>query len=261
MRLYGGALVDYYDLFFTGLKGDVAFYVEEAQKARLGRVLELGCGTGRVLIPVAESGVEITGLDASEEMLSLIRHKVSELGESVRSRVEIVEGDMTGFSLGRKFNLVMIPCRAFLHLMTPEEQRAALLCIREHLTDRGRLILNMFDPRLDVLLDDPNAPGRIEETVDPKSGNRVTMQCSAVHDLERQVIEADFTFEEFDGEGKMVSQVHAPLTLRWIYRYEMQYLLELCGFTVEALYGDFNRGPFRYGGEQIWVARKEAAGG
>ena len=253
MKTYGKALVDYYDLFFKGEDGDASFYVEEAQKAG-SPVLELGCGTGRILIPVAESGVKITGLDASKDMLSSIRHKVSELGESVRSRIEIVEGDMTGFSLRRKFNLIMIPCRSFLQLMTPEEQRAALLCIREHLADDGRLIMNMFDPRLDVLLDDSGVV--TEETIDAKTGNKVVMRSSAKHDPERQVLEADFTFEEFDDEGRMVSQVHAPLTLRWIYRYEMQYLLELCGFEIEALYGDFGRGPFRYGGEQIWVAGK-----
>jgi SAM-dependent methyltransferase len=255
MEPYGKTLVDYYDLFFTGLKGDVAFYVEEAQKAG-SPVLELGCGTGRVLIPVAESGIEIVGLDASKDMLSVIRRKISALDEQVQSRIEIVEGDMTDFSIGKKFSLVMIPCRSFLQLMTPEEQRAALLCIREHLADDGRLIMNMFDPRLDVLLDDPNAPGRIEEMTDPKSGNRVTMRCTAVHDLQRQVLEADFAFEEFDSKGKRISHVHAPLTIRWIYRWEMHYLLELCGFTVEALYGDFERGPFRYGEEQIWVAGK-----
>ena len=255
MNLYGKALVDYYDLFFTGLKGDVAFYVEEARKAG-SPVLELGCGTGRLLIPIAESGVEIVGLDASKDMLSVIRREISALDEQVQSQIEIVEGDMTGFSLGRQFSLIMIPCRAFLHLLTPEEQRAALLCIREHLADDGKLIMNVFDPRLDVLLDDPNAPGRTEEMIDPKSGNRVTMRCSAVHDLQRQVLEADFAFEEFDSEGKRISRVHAPLTLRWIYRWEMQYLLELCGFTVEALHGDFERGPFRYGEEQIWVASR-----
>ena len=253
MKTYGKALVDYYDLFFKGEDGDTSFYVEEAQEAG-SPVLELGCGTGRILIPVAEAGVEITGLDASKDMLSSIRHKVSELGESVRSRIAIVEADMTGFSLGRRFNLVMIPCRTFLQLLTPEDQRAALLCIREHLADDGRLIMNMFDPRLDAMLDDSRET--TEETIDAKTGHKVVMRTSAKHDLERQVVETDFTFTEFDGDGKMVSQVHAPLTRRWIYRYEMQHLLELCGFRVESLYGNFERGPFRYGGEQIWVAGK-----
>jgi SAM-dependent methyltransferase len=253
MKPYGRALVDYYDLFFTGLPGDVAFYVEEAKKAG-SPVLEIGCGTGRVLIPVAEAGVEITGLDASEAMLSVLHRKISALDDGVRDHIELVEGDMTNFALGRRLSLVMIPCRTFLHPLTVEEQRRALGCIREHLADDGRLIMNVFDPRLDALLNDSSVVA--EERIDAKTGNRVVMRSSAKHDPERQVLDADFTVEEFDGDGKMVSQVHAPLTLRWIYRYEMQHLLELCGFQVEALYGDFERRPFRYGGEQIWVARR-----
>lgn len=253
MEPYGKALVDYYDLFFTGLEGDVAFYVEEAEKAG-SPVLEIGCGTGRVLIPVAESGIEITGLDASPEMLAVLRRKVSGLDDLVKGRIKIVEGDMTDFALGREFNLIMIPCRAFLHLLTVDGQKKALGCIREHLTDGGKLIMNFFDPRLDALLDDSGVV--TEETTDPQSGNKVVMRTTAKHDLESQVLTADFTFEEFDSEGKSISSVHAPLTLRWIYRWEMQHSLELCGFEVEALYGDFERGPFRYGGEQIWVARR-----
>lgn len=253
MKPYGKALVDYYDLFFGGLPGDVAFYVEEARKAG-SPVLEIGPGTGRILIPIAEADIEITGLDASETMLAVLRAKVSALDDAVQNRIDLVEGDMADFALGRRFGLVMIPCRAFLHLLTPEDQRKALRCIGEHLVDGGRLIMNMFDPRLDALLDDSREA--MQETVIPESGNRVVMRDTATHDMERQVIEADFAFEEFDLRGTMVAQVHAPLTLRWVYRYEMQHLLELCGFEVEALYGDFERGPFRYGGEQVWVARR-----
>jgi len=253
MKPYGKALVDYYDLFFKGIEGDVTFYVEEAEKAG-SPVLEIGCGTGRVLIPVAEAGIEITGLDASPEMLAILRTKVSALDESVKARIELVEGDMTDFALGRNFSLIMIPCRTFLQLLTVEEQKKALGCIREHLADGGRLIMNFFDPRLDALLDDSPIT---QEAFDPKTENKVVMRGTACHDFARQLRETEFTFEEWDGEGKLISQVHAPLIQRWTYRYEMQHLLELSGFEVKALYGDFERGPFRYGGEQIWMARKK----
>ncbi len=59
-----------------------------------------------------------------------------------------------------------------------------------------------------------------------------------------------------DADGRVVDKIYSPLTLRYVYRYEMRYLLELCGYKVEALYGDFQRGPYHHGGEQIWVARK-----
>jgi hypothetical protein len=70
------------------------------------------------------------------------------------------------------------------------------------------------------------------------------------------MIEQDWVFEELNRDGKVVSKTYIPLTLRYVFRYEMQYLLELCGYEIEALYGDFRRGPFRYGGEQIWIARR-----
>src|SRR5262245_48031980 len=104
----------YYDYTSTGLEGDLQFYVEEAQKAG-SPALELGCGTGRILIPVAEAGVEIVGLDLSDDMLAIARRKVDALPEEVRGRIEIVRGDMRTFSLGRRFRLVIIPYRAFLH--------------------------------------------------------------------------------------------------------------------------------------------------
>ena len=75
-------------------------------------------------------------------------------------------------------------------------------------------------------------------------------------DLGEQTLEAHFIFEELDDEGKVVSERHTPLKIRHAYRYEMEYLLELCGYKIEALYGDFQRGPFRHAEEQIWVVRK-----
>jgi hypothetical protein len=76
------------------------------------------------------------------------------------------------------------------------------------------------------------------------------------YDPEQQRLDQYFIFEELDDDGRILAKTYSSLTLRYIYRYEMRYLLELCGYKVEALYGDFRRGPFRYGSEQIWVACK-----
>ena len=250
----------FYDYQSTGVKGDVESYVEEAQKAG-SPVLELGCGTGRILIPVAQSGVGIVGLDLSPEMLSIAREKVSGLSNEIQQRIQLVEGDMRGFSLKRKFSLITIPFRAFLHLLTPEDQRQSLKCIREHLADDGRLILNIFDPRLDIIVSHMDHLGtamkRLGEFIHPETGNRILVWDSRQYNPEDQTNEQYFIFEELDNGGKVISKTYSPLVLRFLYRYEMQYLLELCGYEIEALYGDFQRGPFRYGGEQIWVVRKK----
>ena len=259
MEEYDRADARFYDYYSTGVPGDVRFYVEEAKRAG-SPVLELGCGTGRILIPTAQAGIDIVGLDRAPAMLAIAREKLSELGAETRRRIELVESDMRTFWLGRRFKLVTIPYRAFLHLLTPEDQRRALERIRDHLTDDGRLVLNIFDPRLDIIVGHFGSLGsalkKEIEFFHPDTGNRVILWDTRQYDPERQMIEQYWVFEELDGQGKVVAKTYIPLTLRYVFRYEMQYLLELCGYQVEALYGDFRRGPFRYGGEQIWVVRK-----
>ncbi len=250
-----------YDQISTGLDGDVTFYLEEAQRAG-SPILELGTGTGRVLVTLAEAGLSVVGLDQAPAMLAVARQKVARLAPAVRGRIELVEGDMRGFSLGRRFRAILIPYRAFLHLLTPEDERRALACIREHLADNGRLILNIFDPRIDMIAAHlgPLGPAlkRIGEYAYP-SGRKLAVWESRQYDPGHQTVSEHRILEELDEEGRVVARRHSSLSLRYIYRYEMQYLLELSGFAVEALYGDFRRGPFRYGGEQIWIAHRRAA--
>lgn len=133
---------------------DVNFFVEMAQRSG-GPVLELGCGTGRVLIPTAKSGIEIVGLDASPLMLSVCREKLLSDSKDVRSKVTgLVQGDMRTFELGRKFSLVTIPFRPFQHLLTVEDQISCLENIRKHLVAGGKLVLDIFNPSLPHLADE-----------------------------------------------------------------------------------------------------------
>ena len=259
MHEYDDSSAVLYDYYSLGVEGEVPFYVEEARRGG-GPVLELGCGTGRILIPVAEAGVEAVGLDLSPAMLAVARKRVDRCPDEIRRRIETVDGDMAEFSLGRRFKLIMIPYRAFLHLLTPEDQRRSLGCIREHLDDDGRLIFNIFDPKLEIVAGHAGPLGaalkKQGEFIHPESGRRVMVWDTRRHDLDRQLIEQYYVFEELDDDGLVVSKRYSHMTLRWIYRYEMQHLLELCGYRVEALYGDFERGPYHHGGEQIWIARR-----
>jgi ubiquinone/menaquinone biosynthesis C-methylase UbiE len=257
--IYRQQTAELYDTISTGLDGDVRFYVEEAQRAG-SPVLELGCGTGRILLPIAEAGIEVVGLDAAPSMLAIARQKVAALPEETKSRIQLVEGDMRRFDCGRRFSLILIPFRAFLHLLTAEDQKQALASIHAHLIDGGRLVFNLFDPRLEIITAHSGPFGsalkKLQEFVHPQTGNRVILWDTRRYDCERQVLTEDRLLEEVDVSGNIVSRRYATLTLRFVYRYEMQHLLELCGFEIEALYGDFSRGPFRYGEEQVWVARR-----
>lgn len=259
MGSYEDSYAAYYDFRATGLPGDVDFYVQEAQRSG-SPVLELGCGTGRTLIPIAQTGIDTVGMDISGAMLDVARLKVTQLPVEVQAHIKLVQGDMRDFSLGQRFKLITIPYRAFLHLMTPDDQRAALLCIREHLEEDGRLALNIFDPRLETIVAHSMPLGSalksVSEFMLPDSGNRVIVWDTRQYDLEQQIISQYFVLEELDHSGRVVAKTYLPLQMRYVFRAEMQYLLELCGFTIEVLYGDFQHGPFRYGGEQIWIAQK-----
>ena len=221
------AAADLYDRTFgraelEGERGDIAFYVQEARQAG-STVLELGCGTGRVLIPIAHAGVPVVGLDSSPAMLSAARKKVARLREATRQRM----------ALGR---------------------------IRDHLTEEGRLVFNIFDPRLDMIASHlghrGNSLEKDSEFTHPETGRQVVGWVRRRFDAAKQTIEEERLFEELEAGGRVVSWTHATLALRWVYRYEMEHLLELSGFAVEALYGGFDRGPFHHGGEQVWVARR-----
>ena len=256
---YQNTAAEFYDYFELGQPGDTRFYVEEVKKST-SPALELGCGTGRNLIPIAQAGVDIVGLDRSQSILDIAHRKISGLDLRTRESVTLVQGDMRTFSLGQQFGIITVPNRSFAHLVNTEDQHQALDRIRDHLIDGGRFIFNIFDPNMEWIVEDhrfPESPLRKHtEFIHPASGNTVFVWVTRDYDLEHQIIKQDYLFEEMNASGKVLERSHSSLTLRFSYRYEIQHLLELSGFQVENLYGDFNRNPFRHGAEQIWLTRK-----
>jgi SAM-dependent methyltransferase len=255
---YAAASALFYDHYAPGVDGDIAFYVARAREAG-APVLELGCGTGRILLPMAEADVDVVGLDASPDMLAVAEQKIAACRPDVRARVRVVRGDMRDFALDRRFGLVTIPYRAFLHNLDVDDQLRTLARVREHLLPGGRLIFNVFDPDVGKLAAGRwlMPAGRRRTFPHPRTANPVTVQEDFRYVLDRQLVEGAFVFEELDATtGAVVASTRSPLTLRYVFRFEMEHLLARAGFDVDALLGDFRGGPFRAGGEQVWVARR-----
>ena len=206
--------------------------------------------------------VTVVGLDKSPAMLSRARKKIAQAPRSDSAAHRAGGGRHAfGSRLDRLFDLVIIPFRSFLHLMTPADQRQALGRIREHLADDGRLVFNIFDPRLDMIASHLGHRGHTlekeRELTHPETGRQVVEWVRRRYDAANgRRSRRKRILEELEAGGHVVARTHAPLKLRWIYRYEMEHLLELSGLAVEALYGGFEREPFRQGGEQVWVARR-----
>ncbi len=254
-----------YDTVYEDYLEDIPFYVDEAQRAH-GACLELGCGTGRVLIPVASTGIEVTGLDLSAPMIARARRKVAALPEEVRARITLVEGDMRSFELPERFALIYVPFRAFLHLLSTQDQIAALQTIRRHLLPGGRLALNFFDPDLAKIVANSGHQSGVlhrtgDEFVDPRSGNLLVEWATIHYHRLQQQIDQYFVYDELDNRGRVISRHYRALRMRYIFRYEFEHLLARCGFSVEALYGSWDRGPvLQEGGELIWIARADREG-
>jgi ubiquinone/menaquinone biosynthesis C-methylase UbiE len=225
----------------TERRADLGFWIEEAQ-ASGGPVLEIACGTGRVLIPTARIGITITGLDLSEHMLNVCRERLAQEPAEVQERVHLVRADMRQFELGRTFRLITTPYRPFQHLTTVEDQFSCLRCLHRHLAPGGRLILDLFNPSVHFLAREQTG----EEMPDNLS-----------FDLHEQILHAEQIFYVRHPNGRRERLVHA-YDMRYLFRYEAEHLLARCGFALEHVYADFDRRPYgsEYPGELILIARR-----
>jgi SAM-dependent methyltransferase len=262
--LYDGFIADYYDEspIVRGRVRDVAFY-RDAVLEHGGPVLELGCGTGRVALALAEAGHRVTGFDISERMLERCNQKRAEMRTEARERVRLVQGDMTKFDLGEKFRLVIIPFRPMQHLLEVEDQVSCLESVREHLwaegrgagERRGRLILDVFQTDAERMHDPAYQEEGLVAEYSMPDGRRVRImeRVKAFHRAEQRN-DVEMIFYVTDARGKEERLVFA-WTLRYFFRYEVENLLARCGFKVSAVYGDFDRSPLEDGSpEMIFVA-------
>jgi ubiquinone/menaquinone biosynthesis C-methylase UbiE len=246
-----------YDAFYregAPIGGDIAFY-ERLAREMGGGVLELACGTGRIALALAETGLEITGVDISEGMLSVARRKAAARSASLQQHLTLIHQDMSQLSLGRRFGVVFVPARSFQHLLTIDLQKQALEAIHRHLEPTGRLVLHVFDPRLDLLID-PNITQPALSGTHPETGYRYTGEVLRTRfDHLNQVRRDLWRYTEIAPNGEVLAQDMREMALRWIYRWELYHLLRLCGLAVEAEYSDFRCGAPTYGKELILVAR------
>jgi ubiquinone/menaquinone biosynthesis C-methylase UbiE len=244
-----------YDLLNPGLAGDVEFYCSLAKEAT-PPVLELGCGTGRVTIPIAQSAVPVVGLDCSAAMLKVARRKAERV-EGVRWEL----GDMREIPLSERFGLIVIPYRAFLHLLTTDDQQRALASILEHLLPGGRLALNIFNPSIATMAawmsELAGAQRHLLDYREPLTNRAHTLWQSVRYRQSEQRLDELRIDEERDRANRVLSKTYRELKLRYIYRFEMEHLLRLAGFEIEALYGWFDRRPFdERSTEMVWIARR-----
>lgn len=244
----------FYDAEQDKFVQDIPFYLEYAKNSR-GEVLELACGTGRVLLPIALEGVRITGLDISQNMLDVARAKLAALDKKSQANVELVHGDMRDFDLKKKYSLIYIPFRSFQGLLTRDDQGKCLACARRHLTDDGIFILDLFAP-LHKFLAMEHRREYMGIFQDRETGIPVTHWAEVSYDLARQTLQADWYYEWTDKNGQFQRKIW-NLEIAYLFRFEAELLLEKHGFKVTDVFGGFKKEPYNYySGEQIFVCGK-----
>jgi SAM-dependent methyltransferase len=237
----------HYDLQTKGFIADIPFY--ERQVERYGQpVLELACGTGRITIPLARKGIDITGLDVSEPMLSQARRQAT--AQAVP--VDWVLSDCRKFQLNKHFRLIFIPINSITHLHLREDLEAFLSRVKEHLHTEGRFIIDLFNPSLDILKRDPTQRYPVAEYEDPDGRGRVIITENNDYDSATQINHIKWYYRIGDDEDARVVENN----MRIIYPCELDDLLHYNGFEVEAKYGDYDHSPFENRSpKQITVCR------
>ena len=246
-----GLLYDHVPLYLE--RQDLDFYVAEA-KASGGRVLEVGCGTGRILLPTARAGCTITGIDSSRHMLARCRTKLAAEPAAVQSRVTLTQHEMRSFSLDGTFALITAPFRVVQHLITLEDQLQFLAAARRHLAPEGRLVFDVFNPRFDMLVsaDGVEREDTPEQRLPDGRTLRRTYRIMRVRWLD-QVSESELIYYV---DGKRYVQA---FEMRWYLAAELRNLLARAGFRAREIYGDFQRGPLVDGcPEMVVVATAES---
>jgi SAM-dependent methyltransferase len=249
-----------YDVMHSGsLQGDVEWYRHKAI-ASGGPVLELGAGTGRIAIPVAEAGIQLMAVDVNEQMLARLRDKVAALSDDVRARLSIHHGDMRTFALDSQFALVIIPFRAFLHNLTHDDQLATLKRAHHHLRADGELALNVFHPSLEYMAahaGDRAGVWRWTGNRKLADGGFVVYSDTTRYDTVGQRLHSLIRTEEFGPDGSLMRTHMMDLELAYLYPSDIVRLLDEAGFELVRMSGDFKGRPVERDGDELVVeARK-----
>ena len=244
----------FYDLDYAGYDSDLHLYHQFA--ARCGSpILELGCGTGRLVVPLARGGLDVTGVDVSPAMLERARQKVAaaNLGE----RVTLLEQDIRDLDLPGGFGLAIAATNTFMHLLTADDQLKALASIHSALRPGGLFVLDVLNPDLGRLLE-PGGQMHLDKVMtDPQTGHSLLKTHTQTVDLARQTLHVTLIVDEI-GDDASVQRTLFPFSLRYMFRAELELLLRCAGYRLEAIYGSYDLDDYAADSEiMLAVARRE----
>ena len=246
----GAALARLYDLDLVDDPGDLDLYLALAQRTG-GRILELGAGTGRLAVPLAEAGYAVTAVDLDPAMLARARRRLAAAGDQVAGRVELVEADLLEFdgSGAGRFGLAFIALNTFFLLATRDRQRAAIRALATNLAAGGVAVVDVWLPDTEDLA---RFDGRLileYERTDGETGRRVTKVAAARHDATTGIVDLTSIYEEGPPGEPAVRWVRHD-ALRLVRADELRAMAEEAGLEVEQLAGGYDLEPLGPGSDR-----------
>ncbi len=225
---YSGFFAEFYDILHSNLN-DVKFYKQLAKQYG-PQVLEIGSGTGRILLPLAREGYEVTGLESNEDMLKICQKKMEEESEEAVKNIDLIKGDMRNFVLDKKFDLIIAPCNVTCHLIERSDLKKALSCFRNHLKEDGILVIDNSLPDIESMVEN-NGEEQVLEFTHPENGREIVDRFTATYDFVEQIERDSIVIREYDGEKK-TREAEVEERLTFYFPKELRSALKSEGFEI-----------------------------
>jgi len=255
------ALARVYELQHAYYLEDLALYLRLARACGpQAAILELGCGSGRLLLPLAEAGHRVIGVDESAEMLRIAERKLYASRHIPAERWALIHADARALSLDEqtRFDLAVIALNTFLHNLSRDEQLAALRTARRHLRLGGLLVVDL-PPNDEMAYQPDDGTFQLEATlIDPQTNSEIHKYVASRVFWATQEQELRYRMEERRADGELIGEQMVAFRLRHVFRHEMELLLLMSGFAEPAWYGDYEMNPYEEGSRRM-IALAQAA--
>jgi SAM-dependent methyltransferase len=236
-------IAPYYDLLHASLTQDIGFALVLAAR-HPGPVLELGSGTGRLLLPLARAGYRVTGVDNSMPMLERAKQRLAEEPPAVQGRVALVAADITQFALApAHYSLALVPYNTFMHLDAAAAV-PAVQAVARHLQPGGRLLLDLANPFVVEQTPGDQLVSLEKILTEPQNGAVVVVMAANVLQPATQQLTITWIYDASPPGGGTVERSVARVTYHYYFPHQVELLFEQAGLRLEALYGDYGEGAF-----------------
>lgn len=214
-------------------------------------IFDVGCGTGRVLLHLAQEGYTVHGIDDSPSMLNRLENRLQAMPH-LREFISYTQGDVLTFTTDERYKMILLTYNALMHFHLQSTQIQLLENLRKIMADDGLLVLDLPNAGETFATQETDAILLDREFVEPETGHLVMLQSHSYLDRTTQLLHVTWIYDEIEGDGNL-KRLRVPHVLRYYFFPEIKLLLERCGFEITGVYGGTDEEPFEDGSERMII--------